>query len=316
MSRPATETARTGPADTLGFFARAFAFRPRKPCGLSPCAPRRRTRAVARTRTSGGSPSAWRPTEGRVRTNRWWAAKRRQPPTGQRSRRAQARSRSRALRRGTAGRVERPAGGGHAASRQADRAAARAPAKPVSSRHAMIAVAAATASLLADVMLVLHRTITRSFEAEVLGLDSCQPGTSTCVGALPITSGARAHHAARMRPKPGGGGQGERGWRGHERWGRGTGGGGARERGARAAWRHSSRRNGEDSFPPRGVVEAHSGGSLSRYTCARGSFQAGGVEQLGPTPREREARGCWRLRGSFATPTAASSMNGGRTMIR
>ena len=51
-----------------------------------------------------------------------------------------------------------------------------APAKPVSGRHATIAVAAAAASLLADVMLVLHRTITRSFEAKVSGLDSCQPG--------------------------------------------------------------------------------------------------------------------------------------------
>jgi hypothetical protein len=121
MSWPATETARTAPQ--IRSASSPSPSRPRKPCGLSPCAPRRRTRAAARTGTSGGSPSAWRPTEGLVRTNRWWAAKRRQPPTGQRSRRAQARSRSRALRRGTAGRVERPAGGGHSASRQADRAA-------------------------------------------------------------------------------------------------------------------------------------------------------------------------------------------------
>ncbi len=49
---------------------------PRKPCGLSPCAPQRRTRPVARTRTSGGSPSAWRPTARRLRTNRWRAASR------------------------------------------------------------------------------------------------------------------------------------------------------------------------------------------------------------------------------------------------
>lgn len=53
----------------------------------------------------------------------------------------------------------------------------RAPAKPASSRHAMIAVTVAAASLLADIMLVLHRTITRSFEAEVSRLDSCPPGT-------------------------------------------------------------------------------------------------------------------------------------------
>ncbi len=125
MSRPATETARTAPPIRSASLHAPSPSRLRKPCGLSPCAPRRRTRAVARTGTYGGSPSAWRPTEGLVRTNRWWAAKRRQPPTGQRSRRAQVRSRSRAPRRGTAGRVERPAGGGCAASRQADRAASR-----------------------------------------------------------------------------------------------------------------------------------------------------------------------------------------------
>jgi hypothetical protein len=77
----------------------------------------------------------------------------------------------------------------------------------------MIAIAAAAASLLADVMLARHRTITRSFEAEVPGVDSCQPGTSTYVGAAPdhkqLSYGASMlrpgrsipHRAARMPPK-------------------------------------------------------------------------------------------------------------------
>ena len=83
----------------------------------------------------------------------------------------------------------------------------RAPAKPASNRHAMIAATVAAASLLADVMLVLHRTITRSFEVEVPGLDSCQPGTSTCVG-LPRSQAALVRsmdappHTARSRIEP------------------------------------------------------------------------------------------------------------------
>ncbi len=68
------------------------------------------------------------------------------------------------------------------------------PAKPAGNWRARICVATAAASLLADVMLVLHRTITRSFEAEVPGLDSCRPGASTRVGRLPVANGPRAEH--------------------------------------------------------------------------------------------------------------------------
>ncbi len=212
MSKPATETARTAPQIRSGSSPSPSPSRPRKPCGLSPCAPQR-MRPVARPRASGGSRSAWRPTEGRVRTNRWRAAKRRQPPTDQRSRQARARSRWRAVRRRPAGRVERP-GDWHAASRRADRAAGR------GGRQSRRAAGMRGSGSPRPLQVFLRRSC-RCFIGRSPGASRLRSPGWTHVGRgprhalelLPITHSARAEHgcsapgrsiphrAARMRPK-------------------------------------------------------------------------------------------------------------------